>query len=647
MAKKTLADLPRPAAASASWSASISTCRWTRRPATSPTTAASAAALPTIQQLLDARRRRHRHEPPRPARRATRRRTPAFSMDRVAARLRRAARPAGQEGVDEVVGPAGRRPPRRRSSRATCCCWKTCASTPASRRTIPSFAAALAALGDVYVNDAFGTCHNDKDASMVAVPAAMKARQAAGGDGGGKLRIVLLSRRGSKQRSREGPRRRASSPGQWQSPLRPTTCSPAFLTGLPSSSPKPAALSIQSVPEVMRSLPSAAASAARRSAGQSCGSGRKPTTRRASGVPGSSSRPPVTSQRRSSGSSRSDRRAPADGDHEVVHPPGQVDARRARRRAAGRQLPGAVAPLGDRAPGSAAGSRRRPAARRASPRRPAPTACSGIAVDRRDLGELREDGVLLGGRAGPPLACAVERAGPGRAGPGAARAGEGRGCRARAGRPASAAARHQADASAGPASRSRAQQPLHHAARRPARRRPGPRWRHPAATAAVRTAPSARMPGGRSWSSHQRSVPRAARRARRHRLQRAGVQDDEVGLGAGELGEQRELARARAAARPSSPAAGSAAGATAPTAPARPAPEPLEVACGSTGRPPGRRRRPGPAPRGACRDSSSVRRPARAERTAAAAASVVVPAPPGPVNSSVRTGPGLSPRRAS
>jgi phosphoglycerate kinase len=27
----------------------------------------------------------------------------------------------------------------------------------------------------VYVNDAFGTCHNDKDASMVAVPAAMKA----------------------------------------------------------------------------------------------------------------------------------------------------------------------------------------------------------------------------------------------------------------------------------------------------------------------------------------------------------------------------------------------------------------------------------------------------------------------------------------
>jgi phosphoglycerate kinase len=38
------------------------------------------------------------------------------------------------------------------------------------------FAKAIGELGDVYVNDAFGTCHNDSDASMVAVPASMKGK---------------------------------------------------------------------------------------------------------------------------------------------------------------------------------------------------------------------------------------------------------------------------------------------------------------------------------------------------------------------------------------------------------------------------------------------------------------------------------------
>jgi phosphoglycerate kinase len=46
---------------------------------------------------------------------------------------------------------------------------------PREQKNHPEFAAALAALGDVYVNDAFGTCHNDHDTSMVALPAAMKA----------------------------------------------------------------------------------------------------------------------------------------------------------------------------------------------------------------------------------------------------------------------------------------------------------------------------------------------------------------------------------------------------------------------------------------------------------------------------------------
>src|SRR5262249_985857 len=46
---------------------------------------------------------------------------------------------------------------------------------PGEQSGDPAFAAQLAALGDVYVNDAFGTCHR-KDASMVAVPAAMNGK---------------------------------------------------------------------------------------------------------------------------------------------------------------------------------------------------------------------------------------------------------------------------------------------------------------------------------------------------------------------------------------------------------------------------------------------------------------------------------------
>src|SRR5487761_420981 len=46
---------------------------------------------------------------------------------------------------------------------------------PGEQNGDAAFAAELAKLGDVYVNDAFGTCHR-KDASMVAVPAAMKGK---------------------------------------------------------------------------------------------------------------------------------------------------------------------------------------------------------------------------------------------------------------------------------------------------------------------------------------------------------------------------------------------------------------------------------------------------------------------------------------
>ncbi len=52
---------------------------------------------------------------------------------------------------------------------------------PREQKNDPEFGAAIAALGDVYVNDAFGTCHNDRDASMVAVPTAMHGKPRAVG----------------------------------------------------------------------------------------------------------------------------------------------------------------------------------------------------------------------------------------------------------------------------------------------------------------------------------------------------------------------------------------------------------------------------------------------------------------------------------
>src|SRR5207302_9842959 len=46
---------------------------------------------------------------------------------------------------------------------------------PGEQKDDASFARALAELGDLYVNDAFGTCHRT-DASMVALPQAMAGK---------------------------------------------------------------------------------------------------------------------------------------------------------------------------------------------------------------------------------------------------------------------------------------------------------------------------------------------------------------------------------------------------------------------------------------------------------------------------------------
>jgi phosphoglycerate kinase len=95
-------------------------------------------------------------------------------MDQVAARFGELLGKPVKKAADEVVGPAvaaavGAMKP------GDVVLLENLRFDPREQKNDPAFAAALAALGDAYVNDAFGTCHNDHDASMVAVPAAMKA----------------------------------------------------------------------------------------------------------------------------------------------------------------------------------------------------------------------------------------------------------------------------------------------------------------------------------------------------------------------------------------------------------------------------------------------------------------------------------------
>jgi phosphoglycerate kinase len=130
------------------------------------------AAVPTIRYVLDhgasavvmSHLGRPKGDPAKDA---------PFTMDRVAERLRDLlGKPVFK--VDEVVG-----------DKATAAAaalqpgevlmLENLRFHPGEQAGDPAFAAQLAALGDVYVNDAFGTCHR-KDASMVAVPQAMAGK---------------------------------------------------------------------------------------------------------------------------------------------------------------------------------------------------------------------------------------------------------------------------------------------------------------------------------------------------------------------------------------------------------------------------------------------------------------------------------------
>jgi hypothetical protein len=81
---------------------------------------------------------------------------------------------------------------------ATCCCWKTPASIKGEEKNDPDFAAALAANGDLYVNDAFSAAHRAHASTEgLAHPA-------------GLCRARHAGRAGSARQ-----RRSATRPGRW------------------------------------------------------------------------------------------------------------------------------------------------------------------------------------------------------------------------------------------------------------------------------------------------------------------------------------------------------------------------------------------------------------------------------------------------
>src|SRR5262249_19100698 len=130
------------------------------------------AAVPTIAQVLEAGASaivmshlgRPKGDPKKDA---------PFKMDRVAERLQPLlGRPVRK--VDEVVGP-GVEAAARALKPGEVLLLENLRFHPGEEAGGRAFAEQLARLADVYVNDAFGTCHRN-DASMVAVPAAMSGK---------------------------------------------------------------------------------------------------------------------------------------------------------------------------------------------------------------------------------------------------------------------------------------------------------------------------------------------------------------------------------------------------------------------------------------------------------------------------------------
>jgi phosphoglycerate kinase len=97
-----------------------------------------------------------------------------LTMDKVAAKFGELLGKPVKKAADEVVGPAVTAAVTAMKP-GDVLVLENLRFDPREQKNDTGFATAIASLGDAYVNDAFGTCHNDHDASMVAVPQRMKA----------------------------------------------------------------------------------------------------------------------------------------------------------------------------------------------------------------------------------------------------------------------------------------------------------------------------------------------------------------------------------------------------------------------------------------------------------------------------------------
>ena len=141
-------------------------------------------ALPTLTALLDAGAAvivmTHVGQPDgEPTAADFRTKNARLAIGKIAARFhQRLGRPV--TSIEEVVGPEAVAAATKLKPGETLV-LQNLRFHPGEKAKLKEFATELASLADVYVNDAFGTCHRS-DASMVAVPAAFKAA--------GKPRVV-------------------------------------------------------------------------------------------------------------------------------------------------------------------------------------------------------------------------------------------------------------------------------------------------------------------------------------------------------------------------------------------------------------------------------------------------------------------------